>query len=176
MSDTAIFPTDLSPTPSRRRFLRSAGALFVGASVPLPPGASDHPVRERQWASAPAGHAWLQFGSQLALALSDLGEDEFLIVAHKGRTRCVQFAGQGRFGMTPAEDQAEGAVDGSPNWFLDVAWPVPFDEVAALATRTLREALRIAHPGWLEYEAFAEPYEAIRFPSLRLKRAARRDI
>ena len=55
-----------------------------------------------------------------------------------GAERLLVALGWNRPTMTPAEDQAEGAVDGSPNWFLDVAWPVPFDEVAALATRTLR--------------------------------------
>jgi type III secretion system-like peptide-binding chaperone len=186
----------------RRTFLRNTAALFIGASAPLSPRASDAAHKRRMWATVPAEEAWRDFETQLARALGDLEEDQFLIVSKKRTNRFTQFCSQGRFGMrveatanaylrrrerlmsderrrltelgwrcptlTVEEDQA-GAVDGSPNFFRDVPWPVPFDEVAALATATLRQVFRARHPGELEYHARSFDGHPVRFPSLRLR-------
>ena len=60
--------------------------------------------------------------------------------------------------------------DGSPNFFLDLALPVDFRRVAAMAVKTLREVYRIQHPGQLQYKCFSGSVIEIRFPTLRLKR------
>ncbi len=38
-------------------------------------------------------------------------------------------------------------VDGSPNFYLDVAAPVPYEEISALAVEALRGAFGARHPG-----------------------------
>jgi hypothetical protein len=56
------------------------------------------------------------------------------------------------------------------NFYLDAAAPVPAAQVSALACATLRHVYDIPHPGELEYTAFHSAGDAIRFPSLRLRR------
>jgi len=54
--------------------------------------------------------------------------------------------------------------DGSPNYFLDVARPVPFDLMANLAVITLEVVFGAGSPGRLEYEASGDNNVSIRFP------------
>jgi hypothetical protein len=70
----------------------------------------------------------------------------------------------------PEESTPEGQPDGSPNFFRDFASPAPFADVARLAIRTLTEAFRIPHPGFLNYRAFDEDDHAVPIPTLGLKR------
>ena len=60
---------------------------------------------------------------------------------------------------------------GSPNYFLDLPQPVDVRQVAALAVSTLLGPLDADHPLDLEYRSFAESGEAIRWPTLKLRRA-----
>lgn len=60
---------------------------------------------------------------------------------------------------------------GSPNYFLDLPQPVDFQHVASLAVSTLLGPLDADHPLDLEYRSFAESGEAIRWPTLKLRRA-----
>lgn len=62
--------------------------------------------------------------------------------------------------------------DGSPNYFVDAAQPVPLDAIALLAVNTLVGVFGAEHPGSLEYTAFGEGGTSIRFPSLRIRCAA----
>lgn len=64
---------------------------------------------------------------------------------------------------------ANADPDSSPNFFLDLANPIDFNTVAALAVQTLRGVYRIRHPGMLVYKAFDSDGAKIRFPTLRLK-------
>lgn len=149
--------------------------------------------------------AWGYFASNLADALADLDEDEFLILTIKENFRYVQFAAQGKFGLRAEarsnayeycgnalskqacaklldwgwkapnqrpdnEDDKIRYPDGSPNYFLDVAAPVPYASVADLAVNTLRNVFGAQHPGVLEYKSFAKDGGDIRFPHLRIKR------
>ncbi len=83
---------------SRRNFVAFLSAVpLVGNAFaptpqhnPLPPG---HPAPESN------EQAWAQFASDLADALADLDEDEFLIITTKKDGYYVQFAAQGNFGM-----------------------------------------------------------------------------
>jgi hypothetical protein len=59
--------------------------------------------------------------------------------------------------------------DGSPNYFLDVAAPVPFDMLAIIAVETLTGVYGALHPLELEYTAFSEGGTSIRFPALGIR-------
>jgi hypothetical protein len=69
------------------------------------------------------------------------------------------------------EDESDNPVDGSPNFFLDIAPPVPWDRLAALAVVTLRDVFGIGHPGLIAYDAFAEGGEPIRIEYLPISSA-----
>jgi hypothetical protein len=70
----------------------------------------------------------------------------------------------------PENPDPEGhSPDGSPNYFLDIAPPVPYDALAKLSVQTLM-ILGAKHPGALQYKAFNEAKENIRFPNLRIMR------
>jgi hypothetical protein len=61
-------------------------------------------------------------------------------------------------------------ADGSPNYHIDLARPVPLEEVAAVVVLTLRHVHRAGHPGMLEYEARSTGGVSIRFPQLMVRR------
>ena len=71
----------------------------------------------------------------------------------------------------PDEADPEGhTADGSPNFFVDVGRPVPYDAVSFLAVTTLRRLFSVGHPGELEYKSFGLRIDSIRFPTLRITR------
>jgi hypothetical protein len=72
----------------------------------------------------------------------------------------------------PQEGIPEPA-NGSPNYYIDAAAPVPFRKLALLALDTLRDVYRVRHPGELQYVAFSDQGVPIRFPLLGIKRGAR---
>ncbi len=71
----------------------------------------------------------------------------------------------------PEKSDPEGrTLDGSPNFFIDVASPVPYEAIASLAVATLRFVFRVGHPGELTYHSFGNQADSIRFPTLRIAR------
>lgn len=64
----------------------------------------------------------------------------------------------------PEEDDNE--PEGSPNYYLDVAPPVPLAHMAELAVKTLRYVFDVQHPDALRYDAFTESGEPLKFPNL----------
>lgn len=71
----------------------------------------------------------------------------------------------------PEKSDPEGHTsDGSPNFFIDVAPPVPYEAIASLAVVTLRFVFRVGHPGKLKYRSFGDKVDSIRFPTLRIAR------
>ena len=58
---------------------------------------------------------------------------------------------------------------GSPNFFLDLNSPVPFETVANLVVHTFAEILRVPTTGELEYYACDEEDVPLEFPELGLK-------
>lgn len=63
--------------------------------------------------------------------------------------------------------------DGSPNFYIDFACPVPYDVVANMAVQTLAKILQVPHPGFLQYQAFDDGNnrgEVVALPELGLKR------
>jgi len=66
----------------------------------------------------------------------------------------------------PISDVRGYKGDGSPNYYLNFAVPVPYGSVANLAMNTLRQVFRATHPGELRYKAFAKHGDSIEFPNL----------
>lgn len=62
--------------------------------------------------------------------------------------------------------------DGSPNYYLDLAHPVPIPDMAVMAVLTLANVHNVAHPGGLEYAARSTGGTSIRFPHLPIRRRA----
>lgn len=71
---------------------------------------------------------------------------------------------------TQLPDAVGGGAEGSPNYFLDLARPVPYGEVAVMAARTLANVHGAAHPGCLQYDARSTRGMSIRFPHLPIRR------
>lgn len=72
---------------------------------------------------------------------------------------------------TNLPDELERRPDGSPNYFLDLANPVPLDELALLAVNTLLHVHGAEHPNALEYSTGSQDRTSIRFPNLGIRRA-----
>jgi len=71
---------------------------------------------------------------------------------------------------TQLPDAIGGGADGSPNYYLDLARPVPYGDVAVMAALTLDNVHGAAHPGCLEYDARSTRGMSIRFPHLPIRR------
>jgi Flp pilus assembly protein TadD len=69
-------------------------------------------------------------------------------------------------------DSEKEPMNGSPNYHVDMAAPVPHARLAALAVKTLRQIYRVRYLGELTYKALAEDNTSIRFPSLKIQREA----
>ena len=95
------------------------------------------------------------------MALAALEEDEHLLLQVKGTNRYVQFMDQGGYGM-----RAETVSD----YYLDLARPLPLEDLAVMAVLTLIHVHRASHPGELEYEARSSEGMSIRFPHLIIRR------
>ncbi|MDT3679251.1 MAG: hypothetical protein ROZ64_10510 [Burkholderiaceae bacterium] len=74
----------------------------------------------------------------------------------------------------PDDLELDHPPDGSPNYFLDVAAPVPFEALTLLAVNTLISIYGASHPLQLEYTAFGEGETSIRFPTLGIRQRAAR--
>jgi hypothetical protein len=72
---------------------------------------------------------------------------------------------------TPEAHDRDPRAAGSPNFHRDFPVPVPWEEVASVAVRTLSEVLRVGGPGELEYKAFDRPGREVVLPALRIARA-----
>ena len=72
---------------------------------------------------------------------------------------------------TNLPDELGYRPDGSPNYFLDLANPVPLDELAQLAVNTLLHVYGAEHPNALEYSTGSQDRTFIRFPNLGIRRA-----
>lgn len=203
-SSPDITPSERA-TLNRRHFIRNAAAAAGAVALPAAISAHHDAAVPQLPESEASIAAWQELERRLADTLSDLSEDEFLVIEQKVSNRFVQFAAQGRYGMRveavantflpPAEHLSNQSIasllslgwhaptydldkvskeppDGSPNFFLDAASPVPFERLAALAVTTLRDVYGVDHPGQLQYVATSleDDEMDIRFPSLRLKR------
>jgi hypothetical protein len=71
---------------------------------------------------------------------------------------------------TGLPDEFGHKVNGSPNYFLDLARPVPYPGVALLGILTMIQVHGALHPGQLEYRAASIEGTSIRFPHLPIRR------
>jgi hypothetical protein len=147
---------------------------------------------------------WESITHQLQFALSDLDDDEFVVISLKRQPQYfVQFSAQGALGMRieaasnfyiPESDSltaeqhallvdfgwqppsnlpetvARHQPDGSPNYFLDIAQPVPYDSVSRLSVKTLISVYGAKFPIDIEYSGYSDKFTSIRFPTLGIKR------
>jgi hypothetical protein len=90
-----------------------------------------------------------------------LREEDYLLLMKLGWHAPTQVPG------TSVED-----IDGSPNYHLDLARPLPLQDVAMMAVMTLVHVHRAGHPGRLEYDARSIEGMSIRFPHLLIRRRA----
>jgi hypothetical protein len=143
---------------------------------------------------AAADQEWEEFTCDLALCLTGLSENEFLVLSSQPVHYYVQFAAQGQLGMraeamsnTFAKPAAMLSTDacaamvqlgwksprrrpgGSPNFFVDLSNPVDFGLLAELVVETLRRVYHTFQPGQLQYNAFTRTGTQIRLPALGLK-------
>lgn len=117
---------------------------------------------------------FVQFAAQGAYGMrAETTSNSYLPLSRRlGPTQLAGLAAAGWHDPTgsPEASTPENDPDGSPNYFIEFAVPVPFAKVAELTVDTLAENLRVPHPGFLEYNAFDADGNAIELPALGLKR------
>jgi hypothetical protein len=89
------------------------------------------------------------------------------------RKQYEMLLGLGWHAPTNLRDELEAGgrrSNGSPNYFLDLAQPVPFSIVADIGVKTLRDVYKAGHPGYLQYSAFYRGGDSIRLPNLGIQR------
>jgi hypothetical protein len=145
-----------------------------------------------------AAPSWEGFRERLARVLGKMAVDTFLIICgpspEPGRDYFVQFAQGGRAGflaeavsnvnleglsaLSPTQDELMGDLGwmsptpGStvePNYSRQWPMPVPFEEAAHLAVRTLREVFGITATSQLYYKSFAENGPEFARPELGIR-------
>jgi hypothetical protein len=122
--------------------------------------------------SAKRGWAYVQFAAQGSFGLrAECVSNNYLDRAHA--LRASQMAALRGLGWlaptgTPRQASPKRQPEGSPNFFRDFERPVPYDEVARMAVRTLTEVFGIPHPGYLMYKAFGKKQETILIPTIGL--------
>jgi type III secretion system-like peptide-binding chaperone/uncharacterized protein DUF6794 len=117
-------------------------------------------------------HRYVQFKAQGAFGMraesvSDafLGDKEKLTEAD-----CTALLKMGWRPPTRLPKDMGQDSDGSLNYYMDLAQPVQYGNLADIAATTLRHVLKARHPGALEYKAHSEGGDSIRFPSLGIRR------
>lgn len=70
---------------------------------------------------------------------------------------------------SPEEATPERDPGGSSNFFLDIANPIDFEYLAALAIRSLSEVYGAPHDGFLQYSAFEYGGASFALPALQIK-------
>ena len=124
--------------------------------------------------SSKRGEAYVQFAAQESFGLrAEAVSNNYL--QESDRLRQDQIAALEELGWRrptwkPRHRKTRQRRVGSPNFFRDFRAPVPCDEIARLAVRTLTEVHGITHPGSLEYEAFQPRRGDLPLPALGLTR------
>lgn len=122
--------------------------------------------------SEKGGNRFVQFSAQPSLGLrAEVVSNAYLEAGEQLRDE--QLAAVSALGWsspkgTPEEATPEKQPQRSPNFFRDFPRPVPCEEVARMAVRTLADVLGIADPSHLEYRAFDAAGHPLYLPALRL--------
>jgi len=97
---------------------------------------------------------FVQFAAQGAFGMrAETTSNDYLTGSERLSARQVlALRAAGWHGQTgsPDESTPEKDPDGSPNFFVEFASPVPFMDVAQLTVQTVAEILGVPHPGFLE--------------------------
>ena len=140
----------------------------------------------------PHADSWTTLRDKLAQSIRGLEVNDYLIITHEPTGQYIQFVGQ-RYGVR-AEAQSNEMRDigltkknckelenlgwnppnskvshGSPNFYLDAALPVPYEDLAALTIDSFREVYGVEHAWELVYKAFDKKQRILRFPLLSLR-------
>lgn len=127
--------------------------------------AAEHRQRFVQFAGSGASGLRVESVSNAYLAETDqLSADELAALIAAGWRSPTH---------APDATKAEKDPAGSPNFFADFDAPVPLDEVADLAVRTLAQVFEVSHPDQLEYDAFDTEGNEMSFPGFCRRRAQR---
>ena len=117
---------------------------------------------------------FIQFAGQGSFGMRcETSSNEFVSKAvHLDDTQLTLMS---KLGWTPPTGKLDEATpendpDGSPNFHIDCPVPQNFAEIAQQTTDTFSVALRVPHPGFLEYEAFDSDDKQLNFPLIGLKR------
>ena len=169
-------PTIMDPPPPRPPALRLSAAW---APLARKLAATLGRLEEDQWlvVSVKGANRFVQFAAQGSFGMQvETTSNSFLPKAERinarQRATLMDAAWQAPTGSA-AGAMPERTPDGSSNFFLDYADPVPFEAVAELTVKTFAEILRVPHPGFLEYEAFDLSGGAHTLPDFGLKLAKR---
>lgn len=118
---------------------------------------------------------YVQFAGQGSFGMrAEATSNHYLQASEKlGRKQVAAMKSVGWFAPTgrPKSVTPEKDPDGSPNFFVDFEFPVPFVAVSQLAVTTLAEIFELPYPGALEYQAFDADGEVIQIPELGLRQA-----
>ncbi len=117
------------------------------------------------------GWYYVQFAIESDLVRAEAVSNGYLDAIHKLSDQgCSKLLELGWNPPTHLPGQADGPIQGSPNFFVDVRMPVPYGAIAILATDTLRRIYGVQNLGELEYKSFARDGTSIRFPDLGIAR------
>jgi hypothetical protein len=117
---------------------------------------------------------FVQFASQGAFGMRAEATSNTFIDEYEDRLSMMSQIDMRRLGWNePTYAPSEGSIiysDGSCNYYLNAAPPVPYVTLAALTVDTFREVYGLRYPSELVYAAYAEDGVSIRFPLLGIQR------
>jgi hypothetical protein len=105
-----------------------------------------------------------------AVSSSYLTDDELLSDESKARLVELGWTAPTHPPSDEYDEQGRHKTEGAPNFYLDLAKPTAYPELADLMVTTLREVYGAGHPGGLEYNAASTNGMSIRFPHLGIRR------
>lgn len=111
-----------------------------------------------------------RFGMRVEAASNDYITDPRVRLDPDDMALMTRLGWKSPTGSAEQEDTQQLGPDGSPNFFVDEPYPVEFDRLAHRTVQTLRYVYSIDHPGRLQYAAYTQSGQEIRFPGLRIKR------
>jgi hypothetical protein len=123
--------------------------------------------------SAKRGQRMVQYAGQGAFGMRvETSSNEYLLKGNKLSTAQIKaLVEAGWHKPTHKSTSKVRTAHGSPNFYVDVKAPVPYEKVAELTVRTLAGVLKVLHPGNLQYDAFESNGRPLDFPELGLKRS-----
>lgn len=124
--------------------------------------------------SALRDEVYVQFAAQGALGIrAESISNRYLPKGRKlgrGQTAALRKLGWEAPAAPARKGEPKRRSSAGPNFYRDFESPVPFDEAAGLAVRTLAEVFGVTHPRFVSYYAFERDRGDLLLPTLGLKR------